>query len=208
MQGINPEDNTLYDMNRILSKKFFPTPPILDTDGMKYTPLGIENAFRYSLENSFQGNQEQNCNSHINKVNLTINKYLRSLNTCSTPSIISPQEAINLIKKINPLKATGPDGVPNTALRMLTLNAVTHLTKIFNICLALRHFPASLKLAHVLMFPKPHQDHKLSSSYQPISLLSNIGKLYEKLLLKRINEHCNNQNIIPNEQFGIRERHS
>ncbi|GBM74229.1 RNA-directed DNA polymerase from mobile element jockey [Araneus ventricosus] len=38
-------------------------------------------------------------------------------------------------------------------------------------------------------------------------LLSNIGKLYEKLPLKRINEHCNNQNIIPNEQFGFRERH-
>ncbi|GBN46576.1 putative RNA-directed DNA polymerase from transposon X-element [Araneus ventricosus] len=57
------------------------------------------------------------------------------------------------------------------------------------------------------MFPKPHQDRKLPSSYRPISLLSNIGKLYEKLL-KRINENCNNQNIIPNEQFGFRERYS
>ncbi|GBN81739.1 hypothetical protein AVEN_199910-1 [Araneus ventricosus] len=49
---------------------------------------------------------------------------------------------------------------------------------------------------------------KLPSSYRPISLLSNIGKLYEKLLLKQIIEHCNNQNIIPNEQFGFGERHS
>ncbi|GBN86573.1 hypothetical protein AVEN_41317-1 [Araneus ventricosus] len=131
IQGINSEDNTLYDMNRKLSNKFIPTPPILDTDGMKYMPLGKANAFRYSLENSFQENPEPYCNSHISKVNLTINKYLRSLNTCSPPNIISPQEVINLIKKINPRKATGPDGVPNKAPRMLTLNAVTHLTKIF-----------------------------------------------------------------------------
>ncbi|GBL86633.1 RNA-directed DNA polymerase from mobile element jockey [Araneus ventricosus] len=60
------------------------------------------------------------------------------------------------------------------------------------------------------MIPKMrrHQDRKLPSSYRPISLLSNIGKLYEKLLLKRINEHCNSQNIIPSEQFGFRERYS
>ncbi|GBN82674.1 putative RNA-directed DNA polymerase from transposon X-element [Araneus ventricosus] len=139
-------------------------------------------------------------NTVTHKVNLTINKYLRSLNTCSPPCIILPQEVINLMIS---RETTGPD-----VLRMLTINAVTHLTKIFNKCLALHHFPASWKLAHELMFPKPHQDRKLTSSYRPISLLSNIGKLNEKLLLKRINEHCNNQNIIPNEQFGFRERHS
>ncbi|GBM54399.1 hypothetical protein AVEN_83006-1 [Araneus ventricosus] len=143
IQGINPEDNTLYDMNRKLSKKFIPTAPILDTDGMEYTPLGKANAFSYSLENSFQENPEPYCNSHINKVNLTINKYLGSLNTCSSPSIFSPQEVVNLIKKINLRKATGPNGVSNKALRILTLNAVTHLIKIFNKRLALHHFRAS-----------------------------------------------------------------
>ncbi|GBM62352.1 hypothetical protein AVEN_166847-1 [Araneus ventricosus] len=40
IMDINPEDNILYDVNRKLSKKFIPTPPILNTDGIKYTSLG------------------------------------------------------------------------------------------------------------------------------------------------------------------------
>ncbi|CAL1275303.1 unnamed protein product [Larinioides sclopetarius] len=54
-------------MNKKLARKFIPIPPILDTDGIKYTPLGKADAFRHSLENSFQVNPEPYCNSHINK---------------------------------------------------------------------------------------------------------------------------------------------
>ncbi|GBO06260.1 hypothetical protein AVEN_146223-1 [Araneus ventricosus] len=57
VQGMKPEDNTLYNMNRKLSRKFIPTPSILDTDGMKYThlctiavPYHISKAFRISQE--------------------------------------------------------------------------------------------------------------------------------------------------------------
>ncbi|GBM66544.1 putative RNA-directed DNA polymerase from transposon X-element [Araneus ventricosus] len=58
------------------------------------------------------------------------------------------------------------------------------------------------------MFSKPNQNRKLPGSYRPISLLSNIDKLYEKILLKRLNDHCYNNNIIPDEQFGFRDKHS
>ncbi|GBM63190.1 RNA-directed DNA polymerase from mobile element jockey [Araneus ventricosus] len=169
IMDIIPEDNTLYEMNRKLSKKFFPTPPILDTDGFNY---------------------------------------FNNLATSSTPDLISSQEVINLIKKINPRKATGSDGVPNKAIKMLTLNAVTHLTKIFNKCLILQHFPDAWKIAHALLFLKPNQNRKFPGSYRPISLLSNIGKLYEKILLKRLNDHCYSNNIIHDEQFGFRDKHS
>ncbi|GBN79346.1 hypothetical protein AVEN_150951-1 [Araneus ventricosus] len=77
IQGVNPEDNTLYDMNSKWSKKFIPTTPINDTDGRKYTPLGKANAFRYSLENSFQGKKEPYCDSHIIQGSNYINLDLR-----------------------------------------------------------------------------------------------------------------------------------
>ncbi|GBN57608.1 hypothetical protein AVEN_141750-1 [Araneus ventricosus] len=85
-------------------KKFIPTPPILDIDGIKYTPLGKANAFKHSLENSFQQNSEPYCNLHINEVNHSINNYFNKLTSSSIPDLVSPQEVINVIKKINPRK--------------------------------------------------------------------------------------------------------
>ncbi|GBN31697.1 hypothetical protein AVEN_62085-1 [Araneus ventricosus] len=94
---INPEDNTLYDMNRKLSKKFIPTPTILDTVGIKYTPVGKANAFKHNLENSFQENPEPYCNLHIDEVNNSIKSYFYNLTPFSTPDLIPSQEVINLI---------------------------------------------------------------------------------------------------------------
>ncbi|GBO08459.1 hypothetical protein AVEN_8603-1 [Araneus ventricosus] len=89
-------------------KKFIPTPPILDTHEIKYTLLGKANAFKHSIENSFQENPEPYCNLHVNEVNNSIISYFNNLATSSTLDLISSQEVINLIKKINPRNATGP----------------------------------------------------------------------------------------------------
>ncbi|GBN23342.1 putative RNA-directed DNA polymerase from transposon X-element [Araneus ventricosus] len=57
------------------------------------------------------------------------------------------------------------------------------------------------------MFPKPRQNRKLPGNYRPISLLSNIGKIYEKIILSRLKEECHDLSIIPNEQYGFRAGH-
>ncbi|KAF8789716.1 putative RNA-directed DNA polymerase like protein [Argiope bruennichi] len=208
LESLNPEDNSLFDFNRKLTKKFFALPPILYSDGLKYTPLGKANAFLHSLENSFQVNPEPYCNDQIRGVKIAVNDYFKAPPPPSNPKLTSPKEIIDIIKKLNVKKATGPDGIPNKAIKMLTINAITHLTKIFNRCLQLNHFPTVWKIAHVLMFPKPNQNPKLPGSYRPISLLSNIGKIFEKLLLARLTEFCNDNSIIPDDQFGFRKNHS
>ena len=43
------------------------------------------------------------------------------------------------------------------------------------------------------------------SNYRPISLLSNIEKILEKLMYKRLYTFLNNNNIIYNSQFGFRQ---
>ncbi|GBN91012.1 putative RNA-directed DNA polymerase from transposon X-element [Araneus ventricosus] len=104
-------------------------------------------------------------------------------------------------------KATGPDGIPNKALRMIPPNLLTCITKVFNKCLLHHYFPQSWKIAHVLMFPKPGQNQKVPGNYRPISLLSNLGKIYEKVILARLKEHCSDLQIIPDEQYGFRPNH-
>ena len=46
------------------------------------------------------------------------------------------------------------------------------------------------------------------ASFRPISLLSNVGKLYEKTITIPIKNYCRVKKLIPNEQFGFRDKHS
>ena len=62
-------------------------------------------------------------------------------------------------------------------------------------------FPLVLKTAKVVVFKK---DSKLDcSNYRPISLLSNIEKIIEKLVYKRLYTILNNNNIIHNLKVWI-----
>ena len=68
-------------------------------------------------------------------------------------------------------------------------------------------FPSLLKTAKVV--PVFKKDSKLDySNYRPISLLSNIEKILEKLMYKRLYTFLNNNNIIYNLQFGFRQQYS
>ena len=68
-------------------------------------------------------------------------------------------------------------------------------------------FPSVLKIAKVV--PVFKKDSKLDySNYRPISLLSNIEKILEKLMYKRLHTFLNNSNIIYNLQSGFRQQYS
>ena len=68
-------------------------------------------------------------------------------------------------------------------------------------------FPSVLKTAKVV--PVFKKDSKLDySNYRPISLLSNVEKVLEKLMYKRLYTFLNSNNIIYNLQFGFRQQYS
>lgn len=72
----------------------------------------------------------------------------------------------------------------------------------------LKHVPDYWKIAEVIMLPKPGKSPNDVRSYRPISLLPIISKLFEKLLLKRLRPMIENNNLIPNYQFGFRSKYS
>ena len=68
-------------------------------------------------------------------------------------------------------------------------------------------FPSVLKTAKVI--PVFKKDSKLGySNYRPISLLSNIKKIFEQLMCKRLYTFLNNNNVIYNLQFRFRQQYS
>ncbi|GFW41868.1 uncharacterized protein TNCV_5771 [Trichonephila clavipes] len=72
--------------------------------------------------------------------------------------------------------------------------------------LTLRYFPKSWKTAVVVPISKPGKNSALAESYRPISLLPVLSKLAEKVILARLNDHLERENILIPEQHGFRPR--
>ena len=68
-------------------------------------------------------------------------------------------------------------------------------------------FPSTLQLAKVIAVHK--KDSKVVfSNYRPISLLSNLDKILEKLMYTRIVKFFNNNNLFYLLQLGFRQNYS
>ena len=82
-----------------------------------------------------------------------------------------------------------------------------HLTELINLSFNQGQFPAVLKTAS--MTPTFKKGDKLDvNNYRPISLISNISKIIEKLIHKRLNSFLEHNNIFYSFQFGFRDNHS
>ena len=75
--------------------------------------------------------------------------------------------------------------------------------ELFNKSFQSNVFPDIFKIAKVILIFKS-ESQVLCNNYRPISLLSNISKLMEKLMHKRVYTFLEQQNCFYNAQFGFR----
>ena len=68
-------------------------------------------------------------------------------------------------------------------------------------------FPSILKIAKVITIHKKQLKVDYTN-YRPIFLLSNIEKIIEKLMYKRLSNLLNNNNLIYLLQFGFKQKYS
>lgn len=121
---------------------------------------------------------------------------------------MAPVEVRDAICSLPAGKAPGYDLLTAELLRQLPRKSVTLLTYIYNSILRTSHFPIQWKYSIVVLFHKTGKPHHMPSSYRPISLLSLLSKLFEKLLLPRLRVFLESQQVIPRHQFGFRLSHS
>lgn len=146
-----------------------------------------------------------NSSTQENKVNQTVNSFHRNNNILDfDPSeLIKPKDIIKIIKNLKSKKSTGLDKVNNRTIKKLPRNVLVYLNLIFNSCLKLGYFPKSWKISKVIAISKPGKDSSLAKNYRPISLLSCLGKIFEKLISHKLRAHTQRNNIIPKCQFGF-----
>jgi hypothetical protein len=58
------------------------------------------------------------------------------------------------------------------------------------------------------MLLKRGKNHTFPLNYRPISLLNSLGKLFEKIILKRLNFQLRELKVITNDQYGFKRGHS
>ena len=97
--------------------------------------------------------------------------------------------------KCKPNTAPGPDGIKFAVLKKLPNSIFATLTTTFNHCLTHGYFPERWKKAHGRMILKPGKEKTNVRSYRPISLLNTTGKLFERILSKRLMCHFNESNF-------------
>ncbi len=116
--------------------------------------------------------------------------------------VTQPEDIYAILSKLDPNKATGPDGVGNRLLKEAAISIAEPLSHLFNFCLSLGHFPESWKLAHVIPIFKKN-DPLLCTNYRPISLLPCISKVFEKALFNHIFTFLKENKLIDKRQSGF-----
>ena len=91
------------------------------------------------------------------------------------------------IKAASNSTATGPDGLTSLHLKHLGPRGISFLNKLYNLSVNNANLPAIWKSANIIPIPKPGKPLNLSTSYRPISLLSPVVKVLERLLLPFVN---------------------
>lgn len=210
LESLNREDNSIWRMTKVLKTDRKPVPPIHGSAGrIVYTDEEKAREFAYSLQLQCRTNITDADLDHMEMVEDQVSEIISTV-PAQTDSMrtTTSSEIHGIISKLKNRKAPGPDCVSNKSLKNLPENAVAVLVGICNAVLELRHFPARWKRATVIFIPKPGKDLKFPQNYRPISLLSSIGKIVERLIHTRLSEYVNLNNILPDEQFGFRPKHS
>ena len=119
---------------------------------------------------------------------------------------VSEYEIMQIILSLKN-SAAGWDEIPASVGKKCIQSYIKPLTYIINMSLMEGVFPYELKLAKVIPIYKSG-DKKLLTNYRPISVLPFFSKIFEKVMYNYIVKHMESNNIIFNQQFGFRKKHS
>ena len=123
-------------------------------------------------------------------------------------AVISEEEILKAIKRLNNNKACGFDRIINEFLKNSAEKLLPNLTILFNIVLISEKVPTSWSLGYITPLYKGKGDKSNPDNYRGITVLSCLGKLFTSVLNQRINDFLETCNLLGNEQAGFRSNNS
>lgn len=118
-------------------------------------------------------------------------------------SLTSEDEISKIIENLKPNTSTGMDGINCKAIKCVKNLITSKLVANINQCLISGRFPDSLKIAKVSPIYK--SGHKSDpENYRPISVLSTLSKIFEKVIYNRLDNYLKSINFLSSKQYGFR----
>ena len=115
---------------------------------------------------------------------------------------ITELDVKGILATLDTSKASGPDLISPKMLKEASNALAYPLSKLFNLSLSTKIYPKAWKCANVTPVFKKN-DPKKVDNYRPISLLSLLGKVFEKCVRKYIHNYIVNHNLISEHQSGF-----
>ena len=121
---------------------------------------------------------------------------------------VTEQQVLKALNSLDAHKSTGPDEIPAKLLKLTAILIYEPLTKLFNKSLKHGQFPEIRKKAVVTPVFKNQGSPSDFRQYRPISLLSCLSKILEKLVFSAIYSHLTENSLLSDRQSGYRTGHS
>ena len=102
----------------------------------------------------------------------------------------------------------GPDRLHYHFFRHLPDSALKFMLHTFNDLWTTGAYPESWREAIVVALPKPGKSRTDPSNYRPISLTSCLGKIFERMVGKRLSWFLEHNKLLSKYQSGFRKNHS
>lgn len=166
-------------------------------------PLDISNEF-----NKYFTNIGKNMADSIPDSDYDIEHWMKNKNQHSlflAPT--DPTEVFVVINNLKTKKSMGHDGISTWLLKQLANELCNPLSDLINMSLNNGDVPDILKLAKVIPLYKSKDKHSLEN-YRPISVLSAISKVVEKIVFKRLYNFLESHSLLSDSQYGFRPQHS
>ena len=178
--------------------------------------LKIDSVNEYSVKrisNSFAkyfAGMGKNFAEKVPKPSESISAYLKLLQSNKASLFLSPtceEEVKWVVATLPAITSSGYDNISNVLLKEIIDPLAKVLVEIFNKSMATGEFTSPMKLAEIVPLYK-NKEHYIDSFYRPISLLTTISKILEKIMYRRVYSYLQNTGQIYNNQYGFRANHS